>query len=172
MAVPANICVAWPSTVASIPAGWSRETTLDSRYILGAAAGADADLTTDRGSTTHTHTSPSHTPTQNSHTHAFQATGDADTSIVTGTIGGVAADVIHRHDPVNSDPTTATNNGIAITVDATSNDLAYVEVIWIKSDGTPTVLPSGCVAFFASDSLPAGWSRVHGDRYLKGATAG
>ncbi len=174
MAVAANIAVAWPSTAASIPAGWTRETALDARYILGAAAGADTDLATDRGNTSHTHTSPSHTPTQNSHTHTFLTLGnDVDSTIVSGVLGGggVASDSTHGHDSTTSAAEVGTNNGVAITVDATANDLAYVEVIWIKSDGSPATLPTGCLAFYAGDSLPASWSRVHGDRYLKGAAA-
>ncbi len=172
MAVAANICVAWPSTAASIPAGWTRETALDARYILGAAAGADTDLSTDRGNTTHSHTSPSHTPLQNSHTHNIDT--DTDGSSQLGgppPNGGSAAATNHTHGTFTSNAATATNNGIAITVNATSNDLAYTEVIWIKSDGTPLTLPTGCYAFFSSDTLPPGWSRVKGDRYLKGAAA-
>lgn len=175
MAVPANICVAWPSTVGLIPAGWTRETSLDSRYILGAGTGADTDLVTDRGNTSHTHTSPAHTPTQNAHTHTFSNPGgDADNTIVSGVLGGggVASDAGHGHDGTLSASATGTNNSSTITIDTTPNDLAFVEVIWIKSDGTPVSLPANCLAFFASDSLPSGWSRVHGDRYLKGATSG
>jgi len=174
MAVPLNVCVAWPSTVASIPAGWSRETALDSRYILGAAAGADTDLVTDRGNLTHSHTSPAHTPTQNSHTHTFHVDSNhVDSTIVAGGVGssGPAGNHGHSFDATSSS-TTATNNSVTITVDAVSNDLSYQEVIWIKSDGTPLALPSGCIAFFESDSLPSGWSRVNGDTYLKGAGTG
>jgi len=173
MAVAANICVAWPSTIATIPSGWSRETALDARYILGAAVAADTDLITDRGNTTHIHTSAAHTPIQNSHTHDVETLGnDATTTIVCGTVTGTAAAGNHGHPVVTSSSTTATNNSVAITIDTTVNDLAYIEVIWIKSDGTPTVLPIGCYAFFASDTLPTSWSRVAGNQYLKGAAAG
>jgi len=175
MAVPLNVCVAWPSTIASIPAGWTRETALDSRYILGAATGQNTDLATDRGNLTHIHTSPSHTPTQNAHTHSVHTDSNTSGSSVLGGAlgGGVAADSTHGHSiDATSNSTTATNNSVAITVDAASNDLAYREVIWIKSDGTPTTLPSGCIAFFESDSLPSGWSRTNGDGYLKGASTG
>ena len=172
MAVPANICVAWPSTVASIPSGWTRETALDARYILGAATGADTDLSTDRGATTHVHTSPSHTPTQNAHTHTTESPGnDVVGTILAGALGQIGPSPLHGHGPADSNPTTAVNNGITITVDAATNDLAYTEVIWITSTGAPTTLPSGCYAFFESDTLPSGWSRVTGDRYLKGAAA-
>jgi hypothetical protein len=173
MAVPSGICIAWPSTVGSIPAGWSRETTLDARYILGAAAGADTDLTTDRGATTHTHTSPSHTPIQDAHFHTFfEPGGSVSPQILGGALGGNGASNSHGHNEADSNATVGTNNGIAITVNAATNDLAFKEVIWIKSDGTPTALPNGCIAFFESDSLPSGWSRTNGDGYLKGAATG
>lgn len=168
--VASNIIVGWPSTAASIPSGWSRETSLDSKYIRGAATSADGGGT--GGASTHDHTSPSHTPTQNSHTHQFYAVGnDASTYILSGTFGGTAADLLHGHSAKASLATTPTNNGVAITVNSTSNDLAYLEVIWIKSNGTPTAFPNGCVAFFTSDTLPTNWSRINGDKYLKGAAA-
>jgi hypothetical protein len=172
MAVPANIVVAWPSTVVSIPTGWTRVTALDARYVLGSAAGADTDLVTDRGFATHTHTSPSHNPVQNAHTHTINAPGGDALNVFTGTVASTGADDTHGHDAFASAAATATNNGIAITVNATSNDLAFVEVIWIASDGTPATLPSGCLAFFAADVFPANWTRAYADRYLKGAATG
>ena len=174
MAIPAGICVAWPSTAASIPSGWTRETALDSRYILGAGTVQDTDLLTDRGNTTHTHTSPGHTPTQNPHTHTFHVDSNtADNSLIDGAGGGNVPAFTHGHTaPATSTAVTGINNSATITVDAASNDLAYKEVIWIKSDGTPAALPLGCYVFFESDSLPSGWARVVGDTYLKGAGSG
>lgn len=171
--VASNIIVMWPSTNASIPAGWTRETSLDGFYVQGAAAGADADLTTVRGAATHVHTSPAHTPTQNSHTHTI--TGNASNNTVRN-VSLAAADAqpspqAHTHDLVASNSTTATNNSVTITVDAASNDLTFVTVIFIKSDGTPTGVPVNAYAFFQSDTLPTSWTRVQGDKYLKGAAA-
>ena len=172
MTVAAGIIIAWPSTAALIPAGWIRETTLDARYVQGAAAGADADLASALGAATHTHVSPSHTPTQNAHNHTFS--GGASTGTVVPLVDAFDQTVAvhpHTHSSATSGNTTAVNQGVAITVDAASNDLAYVEVIWIKSDGSPEGVPSGAYAFFSSDVLPSSWSRVHGDKYLKGAAA-
>ena len=162
--------VAWPSTAASIPSGWTRETNLDAKYVQGAPVGADADLTTVRGAATHTHTSPAHTPIQNAHSHAviFGASAGTVNAYVTSQLA--AADA-HTHTG-STGSVTATNNSVAITVNAnSSNDLPYKEVIFIKSDGTPAGIPNGAYAFFASDTLPSGWSRVQGDTYLKGAAA-
>lgn len=172
MAIPANIAIGWPSTAASIPTGWTRETALDARYLLGAATGADTDLTTDRGNTSHTHTSPAHTPIQDPHDHIGYSEF-TDSTVLAAGFGSTRnwTGELHYHD-ITYGTATPTNDAVAITVDSTSNDLAYAEVIWIKSDGTPTSIPSGAVAFYASDTLPTNWSRVYGNRYLKGATAG
>lgn len=169
--IVANIAVAWPASVATIPSGWTRETALDSRYILGAATGADADLVTDLGNTTHIHTSPAHTPTQDSHTHNIAESRKPSSS--GGVISGdyTISSGQHTHPASVSNSKEADNQSVTLTIDATSNDLAYVEVIWIKSNGTPDRLPSGCLAFFVSDTLPSGWSRVHTGKYLKGAAA-
>jgi hypothetical protein len=173
MAVPANVVVAWPSTAASIPAGWTRVTELDSRYVAGAATGADTDLSTSRGNANHTHTSPAHTPIQNSHTHLVTDNGylGPDNFSAANTPRHNVADSIHQHGSADSDAKIATNNSVTITVNTTVNDLGYLEVIWIKSNGTPLGLPIGCIAFFASDSLPTNWSRTAAGKYLKGAAA-
>lgn len=171
-AIASGVIFAWPSTVASIPAGWSRKTALDGYYLKAAAASADADLVTARGNATHTHTSPSHTPTQNSHTHNFSAASGSGTA----TGGADSPNTFvpgnkHGHSSISSAATTATNNGIAITVDAATNSLPYIEAIFIESDGTPTGIPVGGLAFFESDTLPTSWTRAYGDKYLKGAAA-
>lgn len=172
MAVAANIAVAWPSTAASIPAGWTRETSLDGVYVVGAATGADADLVTPRGSASHTHTSPAHAPLQDPHNHTFFSFSLIGTTRILA--GGspiyTAPNIGHGHTGVSSNAT-AVNDSVSITVDATANELAYASVIWIKSDGSPTALPAGCVAFWMDDALPSGWTRTLAGKYLKGAAA-
>src|SRR5438876_12451857 len=131
--IPSGILVAWPSTAASIPSGWTRETQLDGKYIQGAPAAGDADFTA-RGNATQAHTSPPHKPIQNSHTHSVSAGSASGTVNPSFDIGDDFAAVrTHTHAGAASAATTATNNGVAITVNTTSNDLAYKKVIWIKS---------------------------------------
>lgn len=174
MAIPAGIIVLWPSTNASIPAGWLRETALDTYYIQAPTAGADADLVTVRGNASHNHTSPAHTPIQDSHTHTISDGGNDGSSLVAGngTPNAQMAPSTHTHSDSTSSSATATNNSISITVNNTTNDLTYTEVIFIKSDGTPTVIPNGAYAFIVSDTFPTGWSRVTGNTYLKGPVGG
>lgn len=170
MAIAAGIIIGWPSTVASIPSGWTRVSALDARHILAATVGADADLVTDRGSASHTHTSPSHTPVQDAHTHSSDTATATPSTILEGASPGSAPDSNHVHTTAVSNSIVGTNNGIAITVNAnSSNDPPFQEVIWLQSSGTPTTIPTGALAFFDSDVLPTSWTRVLGDTYLKGA---
>jgi hypothetical protein len=80
--------------------------------------------------------------------------------------------ITHTHASATGANATATNQNATVTLDTTSNDPPFVRVIWIKSDGTPTGIPSNAYAFFSSDTLPASWTRVQGNRFLKGAVAG
>lgn len=175
-AIASGIIVAWPSTAASIPAGWTRETSLDAKYIRGADVLGNADLTSVFGSDTHTHTSPAHTPIQNPHgaDHIISDGGNDGSSLNVGTGKPSVqfAPLAHLHTDATANNTTATNNSVTITVDATSNDLSFKRVIFIKSNGAPTKIPNLAYAFFESDTLPTGWSRVLGNTYLKGAVAG
>jgi len=174
MPVPSGVICLWPGLAADVGvgalAGWTRETALDARYIRGAPAAGDADLATDRGNTTHTHTSPAHTPTQPTHFHEVTALSftPLERSMSAPT---EAVSEIHSHALANSNASAATTQSFTITVDAASNDLAFIEAIFIKSDGTPVGIPVGAYAMFASDSLPSLWVRVHGDRFPKGAAA-
>lgn len=173
MPVTPNMAVAFDGTAASIPAGWQRVTSLDSRYILGAATGQDADLITNRGSLTHTHTSPAHAPLQQPHTHFFDNSGGtgADLSVLSTTTTGTFTHVAraHDHNIAESNPTTAVNNSVSITVDATSNDLLYYTVIWIKPESNKEILPVNSIVFYDKDVLPSGWSLTATSKYLKGA---
>ena len=170
MPIPAGIIVGWPSTVASIPAGWVRETSIDTKYVRGAAAGGDSDLT-GFGATTHVHTEAGHVPVQNSHTHNVATTAESGSRNYNIAGFNVIAIALHNHGSTASDPETATNNSGTATLNTASNDPPFRKVIWIRSDGTPTGLPDGCYAFFDSDTLPSSWARSEGNNFLKGADA-
>lgn len=171
MPIPAGIIVGWPATVASIPAGWIRETAIDDKHIRGAAAASDSDLVTSFGQATHVHTEGGHTPVQNSHTHnGSTATTTGSTVYATGGANSLALNT-HNHAAATSDGTTATNQSATATLNTASNDPPRRNVIWIRSDGTPTDLPDGCYAFFDSDTLPTLWARSEGNNFLKGAAA-
>lgn len=179
MAIPAGVILVWPSTNASIPSEWARETTLDTKYLKAPAAGVDP--TTTGGSNTHTHTSPSHTHTLDSHTHSGN-TKTPDTSgswrkDASNTSGGMSNDN-HRHNFTSS----------AITggdlVDATSyqsvnQEPPYFEVIFIKPSGAYAVLKQNIIAFSNKATPFTNWYFCDGtngtpdlrNKYLKGAAA-
>ena len=68
MNLPSNAIIIWGGTNASIPAGTTRETQLDGKFIKGTATAIDPNVT--GGNATHTHTTPSHTHTLVAHTHS------------------------------------------------------------------------------------------------------
>jgi len=170
--VASNIICAWVGNAADIPSGWSRKTAWDTYYVLGAVAGSDPSASSG-GNTTHIHTSPTHNPIQNSHTHSITADVNLQTSSVrnlsTAPTNPVSVDG-HTHSGTTP-ATTATNDGIAITVNTTSNDPPYVKIIWIESNGTPTGFPSLSYIFFDGATLPTNWTLVQANKFLKGADA-
>lgn len=176
MAVDANIIALFLGANASIPANWSRETALDGKHLKGLP-----DNTTNPGTTggnaTHTHTSPAHTHTITSHTHQI---GGASWTPNAVTASSGTATGIHSHGAGTSGAPSANTEGDGtVTLNATSNDPAYVTAIAIKSDGS-TNFPNGCLLLYNNLVAPAGWSLCDGNngtvdlsaKYIKIAGAG
>lgn len=180
--VPAGIDFAWPSTAATVPSGYQRDTGLDGYHVKGAAAGADPGTT--GGSATHTHTSPGHTHTVSSHTHAFPVFVDTqsggtlvslDTSPTT-TLTISSPGHAHASAGTTSGSNTASLASLAATWSAGSSEPSYVEVIWIQSLGTATGVPANAWCWWdnSASGVPSSWT-LHATpktRYLKGAAAG
>jgi hypothetical protein len=172
-AIDSGIIVAWPSTAGSIPAGWTRVTALDSKFARS-VPNSSTDPGTTGGAATHTHTTQNHNHTL-AHTHAsvtssgptgaagfaVSSTQDLDTTAHTHTTNAVASSI-----SVSGDAAPSTNG-------TTANDPAYLNVIWIQSDGSPTGVPSNALAMFNSASLPTSWTIYTNsqNRYLRGAVA-
>ena len=172
--IPAGVIFAWPSTAASIPANFTRVTSLDARYLKGAANGVEPDTT--GGAATHTHVSPSHSHTVPSHSHS----GPANSSDGTSNRGndGVGSPypitlASHTHTGGTSGAQTANATGTVATFNTGSNDPAYYEVIFVESDGTPTRIPTGMWAWWDGVAVPTNWTHPAAgkDVYLKGAAA-
>lgn len=170
--LPAGIVVGWPSTAASIPAGWFRVDQMDGRFPKGVPNGL-TDPGTTGGASTHTHTVPDHSHAIGSHVHG-EGTPTGPTTV--GARNGATASIanqLHTHTgntPASVDNTSST----ATTADAASNLPAYEDVIWIQSDGTTDGIPDGAIAWFDETSVPAGWTQhaAGNGRYVKGAAAG
>lgn len=180
MAIPNGIIVGWPSTVVSIPGGWSRVAALNAKFLKGTAAGVDPGGT--GGAATHTHTTAAHSHAESgSHVHAINNSGNS-----AGTVGGDAGGTLYAtagHAHVTNGNTGASATAIPNDTPDTSdnnNEPVYYTVIWVSSDGTPAGLPNGCLAFWNTDTSPAGWTFCNGgggtldlrNAFLKGAALG
>jgi len=154
--------VAWPYSKDLIPAGWARDTTLDTYFIKSIPDAVTAPGATG-GAANHTHTASNDGHTQtNSHTHST----NGNTEAASGTFSNKAAGSVgnldaHVHAIPNSGAVTA--SAIAAggtTITATSNNPPYREVIWIYNADGSTEIPNHAIAFFAS----AGDIRLAGTR--------
>lgn len=179
MTIPANVGFIWPGTHASIPAGWSRETTLDARYPKGTAAGVDPGGT--GGALTHSHTTTGHVHTA-AHVHTVP-NSPAGSGNNNRDNPATACPEAHTH---NNNPNTV-NPTIDLTSDTPGTDAVNHEpsnfvVIFIKSDGTPAGVPNNAVALWnEAAATPTNWNLCDGggaparpdmrNRWLKGAAA-
>lgn len=175
MPVPAGVIVMWPGANATIPGGWSRVTSLDDRYVKGAAAGNDPGDT--GGATTHTHTSDAHSHSIASHVHGGVLVGAPGIGSVDASVGeeisSIAATHTHTASP-DSSSAAGTSGATAAAWNTASTDPPFVRVIFIASDGTPDGVPVGGWAWWDEDTLPGDWSQpaTAKDRHPKGAVAG
>jgi len=174
-ALPAELILGWPNSAASIPAGWSRVTSLDGYYPRG-ASGTGAPITTG-GAASHSHVTPSHNHTIAAHSHPVGgSTGVSTDSVNTLRENGATypqADQGHTHTrPANTGTSGPYTSGSATPGTTVANNLPSTrEVIWIKSDGARTAYPIGILGW--SLESVSGWDidPANTDRYLKGAAA-
>ena len=167
-----GLIIIWPGTNATIPSGFTRETTLDGKYPKGAAAATNPNTT--GGAATHTHTSPSHTHSLASHTHTYTLTSNNTTSDNTNSTSDAQLLVgQHSHTGTTTSMSGGDTLGTAVTYGAVSNDPPYLEVIFIKASGYQAI-PDDAVLFLNGDTIPSGfanYSDLNG-KYAKGAAAG
>jgi hypothetical protein len=171
--LPAGIVVGWPSTAASIPAGWFRVGSLDERFPKGIPNGLTEPGTTG-GASTHEHNVLSHSHTIGAHTHDLGSVGFASAFELSGVGGSGTAAATAGHVHTNTSPASSDDTGIADPAVTGSNLPAYEDVVWIQSDGTTDGIPDGAIAWFDETSVPAGWTQhaAGNGRYIKGAAAG
>ena len=130
MAVPSGINFVWLGTHAAVTglSGWSRNTTLDSKYVLGAASTANGGGT--GGQATHTHTATNHTHTGPSHNHTLS--GSFITPSQSYDSGSTAFNFSHNHGNSNSASVAIVTSSNAVTFAGADNDPQYVKVIFIE----------------------------------------
>ena len=173
--IPANVILIWTGTHASIPTGWSRETTLDDKFPK--AWGAQNPNVTG-GSNTHTHTG-GHTHTLVAHHHTYTMANCSESYAINAN-DPQAVSSGHNH---SSSSTTSVTNGSLQSNGSWSSvnqEPPYYTVIFIKPTGTVAALPAGICAHYYGSSAPILWNFCDGanstpdlrNKYLKGASAG
>lgn len=173
--IPADMILAWPGTVGTIPSGWTRVTALDGVYPRGASTTAAPSAT--GGSASHSHTTPSHGHVVGAHDHAVGGnTGTSNSSTTSARFNGAShsqADQPHSHArPSGTTSHPGGNSGVtAPGTDSESNAPATRTVIWIESDGSQANYPTGALGW-ATESV-SGWTddTDSSGRFLKGAAA-
>lgn len=176
--LPSGVGCAWPSTAGTIPAGFTRETTLDDRFVKQVVTAATNPGGTG-GTATHTHPMPSHNHSGASHSHTG-TTGNAGTLNIDSDSGITAlVEQPHNHPESTDSVVPGVSDSISGTYDAATSEPPFFRVIFIKSDGTPSGIPNAAVAYFNSTTLPTGWRATDGvagapdmrGRFWKGAVA-
>jgi len=174
--IPADMILAWPSTIASIPSGWTRVAALDGFYPRG-ATGTGAPSATG-GTASHSHSmATSHGHTIGAHSHSVGGnTGTSNSSTTSARFNGASqpqADQPHSHTrPSATGVRDAFLSGLATPATNSANNLPSTrEVIWIESDGSQANYPTGVLGW-ATESV-SGWDTdaPSSGRYLRGAAA-
>lgn len=173
--IPADLILAWPGTVGTIPSGWTRVTTMDGFYPVG-SNGTGVPVASG-GSATHDHTTPGHTHQVAAHSHPVGgSTGTSNASTTSARFNGASqpqADQPHSHAlPSSSGSHGAQNAGNAAPDTDTADNLpATRTVIWIESDGSQAQYPVGVLGWATEDV--SGWESDANStgRFLRGAPA-
>lgn len=175
MQIPAGVILIWAGTNASIPTGWTRETSLDAKYPK---AWGTENPNSIGGSNTHTHSDGGHTHTIVAHSHSCTYGTVSDYSRANNGSWVVSA---HKHS--SSSIGNTSGGGLAsttVTWSSVNQEPPYHEVIFIKPDNVDGAdLDSGIIAHFNGSSVPSGWYYCNGsnstpdlrNKYLKGAAA-
>jgi hypothetical protein len=172
--IPNGMIFLWPSTAASIPAGWDRVTALDGKYPKGVATSSTQPGTTG-GAASHTHTVPTHT---HDTSHAHTTSGNTSAAVGTfsssdGAVGTTAILATHTHTVPAPNSATVASGTAQPTIPSGNNDPARLEVVFIESNGQPLGVPNGALALTPDISL-SGWTdhAAATGRFLRGATGG
>ncbi len=173
--IAANVIFIWTGTNGTIPSGWTRETTLDAKYPKGTANAVNPGGT--GGALTHSHTTPNHNHA-GGHVHTIP-TSPVATGNTSRDPGTTHAPDGHTHasNPNTVNPTAALPNDTPST-GSDNHEPSYFTVVFIKSDGTPTGLPSNAVGLWNNSAgAPTNWNLCDGaagrpdmrNRWAKGA---
>lgn len=176
--IPTNVILIWAGANGAIPSGWSRETSLDGKYLKGIPDN-ETDPDDTGGSATHTHSATAnHSHTMVSHSHLVTLSNVSSTSSNSSDgSGSEAVPGSHSHSENIGNVSGGGLSSVSATYAAVSNDPPYYEVIFIKADSN-TLIPDDVIVFDA-DEVPDNFVECDGaggtpdlqDLYLKGAGA-
>lgn len=149
----------------SVPSDWSAYSTLDGKFVKGAAAAADGGAAS--GSTTHGHTAANHTHSDNAHEHAAKQSGNTPTS------ARVLADVTRlyrsraHHDVTLQSATPADVSTDAMTIDDATFEPAHTELLAIQNVSGGSDTPNSIILPFTGTTgeidNDAGWYLCDGN---------
>lgn len=173
--IPADLILAWPGTVGTIPSGWTRVTSLDGFFPRG-TSGTGAPSATG-GAASHSHTTPGHDHHIGQHNHPLGGnTGTSNASTTSARFNGASqpqADQPHSHSrPANIGIHPGQDSGSAAPgTNSANNEPPSRTVIWIESNGSQAAYPVGVLGW-ATETV-SGWTTDSDSngRYLKGAAA-
>ena len=184
MRIPADLIFTWPSTVASIPSLWARETTLDGLYPK---AWGTVTPNNTGGAANHTHNSPAHQHSISTHTHTYNLDSVANEQSSDKTADNSGSDLLsgtsHSHQSNTSGAANGTTSSDSFTWGASSNDPPFHQLIFIKA-ASGAFFENDIIGFWAGyDSvvtIPASWQECNGlggspdlgDKFIKGSATG
>ena len=178
MPVKANINFIWSGANAAIPAGWTRNTDFDDKFIKGTADGVDPDVAD--GATTHVHTvTGTHTHTAVGHTHTYTTSAGSGSTLDSADSSGAGIIETHTHTGTTNASSGGNLTSVTPSYGAVSNNPPYHTVIYCKSDGTNNI-GDDMIGFADDNDVPTGWKYCDGNnstpnlvnKYLLGASVG
>lgn len=138
-----GIIILFDGNHASIPAGWTRETSLDGKFPK--SSGAENPNVTG-GSATHSHTSPAHTHALTAHTHTYSLSQISNLGTSSNTSAGDQQVLIGFHSHTGTSGTSSGGTlSDTLTYGEVSNNPEYYEFIPIISGGYNFIPVSGAV---------------------------
>lgn len=175
MGLNTDIRVLWPSTAASIPSSWTRDTAFDDRFLQGSSSAG-----TNGGVSNHTHVVDTHNHTGDAHNHGTPSAGSSTGSVACTGFGVLFASDGHTHASTTTADQTITYVTTVATINSTNAQPAFMRVIVIGPDDSSQEMPDDSVGFFSSSSVPSGFQLADGsggtvnltDRFVLGAAAG
>ena len=169
----------WSGTHASIPAGWSRVTDLDGKFIKVADEFDDPNVT--GGGANHQHTSPAHSHSILAHLHTISLNANTAGSNSTGSTSSGGPSSSHGHQSVNSGAAVGGGlSSIAATYDSIASEPRHKTVIFITPTLVPQKAPNNAIVLHMSSDIPDDWVACDGNNstpnyvgyFLKGANTG